>query len=136
MSPPADTAVPVEYGRLTNLEILDFRDGDLATIRNNTLDAVRALNVSTVSFRDMDTKRQMLTVGTVADKLISTIGICLGATKARQICSTFLHTECFQNRDSNVIWWINRIRAQCFHYICIVSTFYTVVPSFNVIQVH
>ena len=62
VSPPGDIAVPVDYGRLTNLEILDFRDGELDTIRNDTLDAIRASNISTLSFRDMDRKDHMLTV--------------------------------------------------------------------------
>ncbi len=62
VSPPAHMAVPVEYARLTNLEILDMRNGDLAVIRDDTLDAIRASNISTLSLRDMDTADQPLEV--------------------------------------------------------------------------
>ena len=62
VSPPANMAVPVEYARLTNLEILDMRNGDLAVIRDDTLDAIRASNISTLSLRDMDTADQPLEV--------------------------------------------------------------------------
>ena len=62
VSPPAHVAVPVEYSRLTNLEILDLRDGHLAVIRDDTLDAIRASNISTLSFRNMDSQEQELEV--------------------------------------------------------------------------
>ena len=62
VSPPAHTVVPVEYARLTNLEILDLRNGHLAIVRHDTLDAIRESNISTLSFRKMDNDQQQLEV--------------------------------------------------------------------------
>ena len=63
VTPPGHMAVPIEYARLTNLEILDMRNGALAVIRDDTLDAIRASNISTLSFRHMDNSKQPLEVG-------------------------------------------------------------------------